>query len=1080
MASLTKCALRLVIFAIAASISAFSYSAAGDLRDWEARLRFEHIFEVFPDTLRPHGTLPFIAQDHKGMMWFAGEHIYRYDGSQIFTYVLHETPECASFTLGITVDHDGVIWLATEQGLCQYHPASDSFKPFTISGIDKLNRHAAAVKVSPNNEIYIGYAGEIGIINAERTHASFYDSPLKEAYANENNEYRALYFEDASNLWIGSLSTGFIHFDTEAHLFTHFMNNAENPSFLPSNDVRALATDTDGNLWVGMHQGGISKLSPDRKTIKHYWQEGDPYELGSAYVWSLSIDSTGQLWLTSDGGGLLGYDKTKDRFFAFKHKPNDSNTIASDKPLAIFEDNNGNLWVSLYPRGIDLINRSDNNIQRFHHSPKDPLSLNDDGILTIFEDSQYHIWIGTEKGLNQYNPEHHYFENYSAPSAPWSVPPKPITAMAEDKYGDYWFSTWGSGVFRVNPSTQTTTHYPPMPGIKGKNDVAILWEILAEDDMLIFGNEGATGLLTYDLKREKFVRIPLADGNTQVFGKHMYYVLRDKSGNLWIGTIGGLYRQTPAGKLTPLSNADGDERFIKSDRIRSLFEAHDGNIWVATEDQGVFIYSVLDERFTQISQKDGLPSNNVTKIQQDPNNTFWLFTRNGLAHYTPPTGAMRVFGQAQGLADANFNRGAGYIDAKGTVYAGSSNGLSIFHRDDLAPKIKKFPVHITQLRIFNRIIQAGSAPLTQGHILDTDKITLTHNDDVFTLSYAALSYPLARWNQYVHKLEGYDKDWHNVGRQASATYTNIPAGRYTFVVRAQDSFGNWSDQQDTLEIVILPPPWLTWWAFCLYAIAAIVIFQMALHFRFQTLRYKKEKQLNAEIIRLNAVKEAIRRDYMADISHEIRTPLAILTGEIEAVQEGIRPLSADTIESISSEVSLIKNIVSDLHDLALSDTGTLKFSFSNINLTETLERTIEQMRIRIDQARLTLDYTPQHSLIWVRADEQRLQQVFINLLENAIRYTHSPGQIHIRVSLNHPYCNIRIEDSAPSIPESAMTDIFKRFYRVDESRNRASGGSGLGLAICKTIIQAHQGDVYAKPSPLGGLCIVIQLPLLQE
>lgn len=227
--------------------------------------------------------------------------------------------------------------------------------------------------------------------------------------------------------------------------------------------------------------------------------------------------------------------------------------------------------------------------------------------------------------------------------------------------------------------------------------------------------------------------------------------------------------------------------------------------------------------------------------------------------------------------------------------------------------------------------------------------------------------------------------------------------------------------------------------------------------------------------------EQIRRDYMADISHELRTPLAILKGELEALQDGVRKPTAETLNSLLFEVTNLTKLVNDLHQLSLSDRGSLTYRKDFVDINEVILLAVASYRHTYQTKDIALftELDDLSSLI-VQADPDRLIQLFHNLLENSVRYTYSRGQLNISTKKGHNSVLISLEDSAPGLDESQYKAVFQRFYRAESSRNRASGGSGLGLAICENIIEAHNGKISAMPSSLGGMKILIELPAYSD
>ena len=221
--------------------------------------------------------------------------------------------------------------------------------------------------------------------------------------------------------------------------------------------------------------------------------------------------------------------------------------------------------------------------------------------------------------------------------------------------------------------------------------------------------------------------------------------------------------------------------------------------------------------------------------------------------------------------------------------------------------------------------------------------------------------------------------------------------------------------------------------------------------------------------------ERMRRAFMADISHELRTPLAILRGELEAIQDGVRKLTPQSIVSLQGEVATLTKLVDDVHQLSLSDEGALAYRKSQIDLVPLLELVSGNFSHRFARHPLILTHdlpatAPQFG------DADRLMQLFTNLMENSLRYTDPGGTLHISLHHHSDGNLLQFADSAPGISDEQRVQIFERFYRAEGSRNRASGGSGLGLAICQNIVEAHDGTIVAEHSDAGGVRITVHLP----
>jgi two-component system sensor histidine kinase BaeS len=230
---------------------------------------------------------------------------------------------------------------------------------------------------------------------------------------------------------------------------------------------------------------------------------------------------------------------------------------------------------------------------------------------------------------------------------------------------------------------------------------------------------------------------------------------------------------------------------------------------------------------------------------------------------------------------------------------------------------------------------------------------------------------------------------------------------------------------------------------------------------------------NALAEALDAARRA-RSQWIADIAHELRTPLSVLRAEIEALQDGVRPLDQAAVNSLAAEAARLARLVEDLHTLSLSDLGALSYFKEPVDVAEIVAEVIEPQRRALAQRGLALQLDLQTTT--VVADGERLAQLFANLLQNSSRYTVAPGTIAVRVRPSGERVVVDWEDSAPGVPEAELPRLTERLYRVEGSRSRNGGGSGLGLAIVAALAQAHGGTVHASASSLGGLRMRLEFP----
>ena len=232
-------------------------------------------------------------------------------------------------------------------------------------------------------------------------------------------------------------------------------------------------------------------------------------------------------------------------------------------------------------------------------------------------------------------------------------------------------------------------------------------------------------------------------------------------------------------------------------------------------------------------------------------------------------------------------------------------------------------------------------------------------------------------------------------------------------------------------------------------------------------------RMNAELTR----SIALRRQMTADIAHELRTPISVIMGNAEAVHDGVLPPSLETFEIIRDEAERLDSLIEDLRTLSRADAGELPIELQLVSPAKLLEKVLVIHKQGAAQKNIAITWQVAPDLPEIKADMGRMTQVLSNLVDNALIYVPEGGSIQMSSQVVDKCLEFRVQDSGPGIPENELERIFDRFYRSDPSRQRNKGGSGLGLAIAKSIVEKHNGSIWAESKPGDGTTIIIQLPL---
>jgi len=216
-----------------------------------------------------------------------------------------------------------------------------------------------------------------------------------------------------------------------------------------------------------------------------------------------------------------------------------------------------------------------------------------------------------------------------------------------------------------------------------------------------------------------------------------------------------------------------------------------------------------------------------------------------------------------------------------------------------------------------------------------------------------------------------------------------------------------------------------------------------------------------------AEQERLRRDLIADVAHELRTPLTGIQGAVEAMQDGIFPADAENLEALHAEVLLLNRLIDDLRTLANAEAGQLALELAPFDLADLCRSQVNALHFKAAERSVTLTTNCPAQMPPVQGDAQRLNQVLLNLLDNALRHTEAGGHVAVAAHASATEVFLTVTDDGPGIAAADLPYLFDRFYRGDRSRTRTTGGSGLGLAIARQIVEAHGGCMWVDSPPPG-------------
>jgi sugar lactone lactonase YvrE len=494
------------------------------------------------------------------------------------------------------------------------------------------------------------------------------------------------------------------------------------------------------------------------------------------------------------------------------------------------------------------------------------------------------------------------------------------------------------------------------------------------------------GLNLYDKKQDAFVRI----GKTHAI---TIDIDEDKEGNLWLASQGeGLWLyNSKSRKLKNYRAADGDDTTLPDNQVNCCMIDQSGKMWIGTF-AGLCVYDKQHDNFRRITLD--VPSQNILSVIED-NGALWIATDRGIVKYVPEEGVQR-FTLHDGLVSEQFQPNSGMKATDGRVYLGTTSGFNSFYPFQIKANSVMPPVYVTSLEILNR--EERNA---EGQPIDltlTKEITFGYSDSkMVTLSFASLSYCSPEKIQYAYMLEGFDRDWNYVGNQNRATYTNLPAGTYTFRVKATNNDGIWSDNEAELKIIVQPPFWWSWYAKLLY----LVLMVMAVYYYVQLRLKRAERQHQRELQLLNEQKEKevreARLNFFTMIAHEIRTPVSLIIGPLEKILKHGTP--SDYLKVIDRNAHRLLELVNQLLDFRKIEQQSLVMHFATHNIYQLMVSVSERFAPTFEQngKHFIVEYPSEHFTAIV--DKEAIIKTISNLLTNANKYT--KDQVRLSCSEEH-------------------------------------------------------------------------------
>ncbi len=1045
-----------------------------------------------------------IIQDYKGFMWFGTEDgLNMYDGYK-FTVFKPDPDDPAgisdSFINCIYEDQSHTLWIATGSGgLNRFDRETARFKHYKNQpgNVNSLSGDCvtAISGCSANPDIlWLGTSGGgLNKFDTKKEVFTQYRSIPGDSNSLSSDDIYYIFEDRSGALWIGTLGGGLNKFSYQKEQYVRYQNNPLDPHSLSNNDVFAIYEDSKGRLWIGTDKG-LNRLDPTKNEFVNYFHNpADTGSLNQDRIRAIFEDHKGTLWVGTMGGGLnMLVQKNDNNHFEFVHyrmNPSNPNGLNKDDIFCIYEDRFGVLWFGTEGGGINKLDLEKKPFYHYRANPLDPKSLSNNDIWAICESHKKPgtVWIGTKGGgLNKFDRLNETFFHYRHnPENPNSIGCDSIYALFEDRAGDLWIGTDGKGLNRMDVEKGTFTRYMLDPNNPDSLSGTDIWAIVEDRQGMLWVSTPYDGLNKLNRETGKFTHYHYnPDDPKSINSNNIWALYLDRAGVLWVGTDSGLNKFNREKETFTLYNYQVDNpNSLSNGRILCIYEDHTGMLWVGTLGGGLNKFDRVNDKFTRYTEKEGLPNNVIDGILEDipsPGNTdyyLWLSTNGGVIQFSPRTGESKAYNKDDGLQGNEFNAGAYYKNNDGEMLFGGTNGFNSFNPRDIKDNPYIPPVMITGLQVLNEEVKPGEKVngrvILNRAIAETGEITLSYNDNIVSLEFAALHYASPRANRYAYRMEGLEKNWNYVEDRRFATYTRLTAGNYTFRVKAANNDGHWNETGAALKITVVPPIWQTGWFYVLCSLT-ILFAGLSIH-RVRVRNLKNQEKRLTQLVqeRTREVEEANRckSDFLARMSHEIRTPMNSIIGFADLILD--TPLSSeqtDFIKAIKQSGDTLLGIINEILDLSKIESGQLFLEPIDFEVEVAAFSVCELLIPRIgDRSIELLCHIDDGVPAVVRGDARRFRQVLINLVGNAVKFTYE-GEVELTIRVeDEDGQRVKlltiVRDTGMGIPREKCNLIFEAFQQMNTSNTREFGGTGLGLSISKQIARLMGGDIQVESAP---------------
>lgn len=1013
-----------------------------------------------------------VYQDHDGIIWIATEDgLNRYDGAS-FTTFRNKSNNVSSlssnYVNSVFEDLQGNFFVSTMNGLCLFDRSRNVFKRIPLVGRNyfTMNANVQMVIQRRNGELLVAVSGYSGLYSIKNE-----DDSVRAQYFTPKPPLGILnfMFEDSQrNLWVSVNGRGLFSFDGKCWVAA---------KGIPQKEIQVMCEDSRGRLYIGSITNGLFVRDSPKDSFHKVDNNGNL----ALPITSLIPLSADKILIGTDGYGLKTYNHVTNRI-----EPVTLNTfdigVSPMKVHSILHDKNGDLWLGLYQKGVLLLPLHTNGFNLIGWRSTTHRLESSACIMSVIRTRSGITLIGTDSdGIYAITPQGvtHHFSHIEGDV---NSAPAIVSSLFEDSQGTVYVGSYLQGMARIDPTTGRCQYIPELKNEKGQPVSSV--NSFAEDKQgrLWIGSNG-DGLFCLDLTTGKITNWSFLQGeDNQIYNRWINAVLVASDGRVYVGSYGGSSCLDPIHKRWKTFN---NKKRIFSDKVvYSLYEDEQHNIWAGTA-TGLVRMNTKKVSTKIFTMANGLPSNVVTAILPDRRGNLWLSTSHGLSKFNMRTMKFVNYYVDDGIQGNEFSKNAAFADTE--LFFGGTNGVTHFYPEAISERQRNLQVRIAAIYIHDQRVYVGMKSgwyqITDKDVTKSHNFSLAHNDNSFSIEFTAMEFYNPIRINYYYSINGHP--WTQLASGINRlSFSNLPPGKYHFQVRSCDA-GLYSEPL-TFTVTIHP----VWYASTPAYIVYIILLMAASYMVYSQIRRKSQI----------ATQEKIKEDklqFFINVSHEIRTPMQLIISPLQKL------IATDNDSERQGQYSLIMRnaqrilrLINQLMDMRKLDKGKMKLHFQKTNMNCFVADICKAFEYQMQRKSITFDFKQKSMGIIAWIDPVEFDKVVVNLLSNALRFTPEGGTIMVTLAATETIdsntkdtvddtgnklaqnLELSVVDSGIGIESDKMSHIFERFYQIRNEITANTTGTGIGLDLVQQLVTLHHGTITVKNNtPEKGCTFTVRIPL---